>query len=326
MEQGRFNPIPPNIPYMITPTFYEENFVVQNQPQRNPENTKRGCLFYSCGGCCGLFLSLIIILGIAVHIYWLGIFGFAALVPGLFILWLLYWRNSRNTAFLDRVVKFIAFGMLGVLPVALIELGLSIAFSLAVGNHQITIGMIFLSAFFNAFFIASLCEETFKYFVASMISVQSGRDVPYSVVVYSMASAVGLASLENLMYIVIVGLDGSLFLTLFTTITRAILAVPLHATTGVLIGCDMAEKRFNIHNKNIFQILMYPFLLHGIYDFCTMFASSYAGASNQNWIFFLPLFSILMVVIGVWYAKKRRLQILSLENDTYIPMSNINNV
>jgi RsiW-degrading membrane proteinase PrsW (M82 family) len=62
--------------------------------------------------------------------------------------------------------------------------------------------------------------------------VKPPRDVPYSVLVYSTAGAVGLATLENMMYIVLVGLQANLFLTIFTTFTRALMAVPLHATTG----------------------------------------------------------------------------------------------
>ena len=59
----------------------------------------------------------------------------------------------------------------------------------------------------------------------------------------------------------------------FVILTRALLSVPLHAVTGVLIGADIAEKRFGVHSKNYFQIIMKPFLLHGIYDFCAMFAA-----------------------------------------------------
>jgi len=251
----------------------------------------------------------------------LGVFGFIALIPGLFILWLLYWKNYRHTAYLSRVVKFVAFGMLGVVPVALLEMLITYGFGFVLSAIEISLVQVILASFINAFLIASLCEESFKYLVAVLISVQPPRDVPYSVLVYSMSAAVGLATLENMMYIVIGGLRGNLFLTIFTAITRAAMAVPLHATTGVLIGADIAEKRFHVHNKSMFSILLIPFLLHGVYDFCTMFASAYIAANkDQYWIFFLPFFSLLTVIVGALYAKKRRQQILDMDVNSYIPL------
>jgi hypothetical protein len=87
-----------------------------------------------------------------------------------------------------------------------------------------------------------------------------------------------------------------------------------------LIGADVAEKRFGIHNKNAFQILLIPFLLHGFYDFCTLFASAYFAARGEYWILFLPFFSLVTVVVGFSYARKRRLQILQMEAH-YVPMT-----
>jgi RsiW-degrading membrane proteinase PrsW (M82 family) len=74
------------------------------------------------------------------------------------------------------------------------------------------------SAFANAFLIAACCEESLKFFIASRID--SHNDLPYSIVICSTAAAVGFATLENMMYIVTTGTNGSLASIIFTTIAR----------------------------------------------------------------------------------------------------------
>lgn len=81
-------------------------------------------------------------------------------------------------------------------------------------------------------------------------------DSPYSLLLFGAAGAVGLATLENMMYIVTTGFDGSLASIVVTTLARMFLAVPLHATTGVLIGADLAEVKFGLKKKNFFEILL----------------------------------------------------------------------
>lgn len=53
--------------------------------------------------------------------------------------------------------------------------------------------------------------------------------------------AVGMASLENVVYVFNSTLSGGLFAGFITAILRAILAVPLHASLGVIIGADVSR-------------------------------------------------------------------------------------
>ncbi len=118
-----------------------------------------------------------------------------------------------------------------------------------------------VGSFISAFAVASLCEESFKYYLANGITINNYQhsssqllsnhgnstdnlgnaesnyssiiaENPFSVVIYTVAGAVGMASLENLMYIMGIVLKGDIGLALSSTITRAFLTIPLHATTG----------------------------------------------------------------------------------------------
>jgi len=265
----------------------------------------------------------LVIIGLLSHAPWLGVFALVSLIPGLFIEWLIYWRNHREKAYLNRVVKFVAVGMLGVLPLIIVELVLMAAFQyfeLAVQDGIPPLFNVFVMSFFEAFLVASLCEETFKYLVARFVNVVPGRDFPYSVVIYSASGALGLASLENMMYIVTASAKDPIG-GLFTAITRAFLAVPLHATTGVLIGVDMAKKKFQVEEKSYFRILFWPFLLHGLYDFGTMFPSFYVTTvAENNWIFLMMPLSIGALIFGIWLARRRVRELLAMR-DFYLPLN-----
>jgi len=181
-----------------------------------------------------------------------------------------------------------------------------------------------LTSFFQAFFVASLNEEVFKLLLAYSITIQPGREVPYSIVIYSMAGALGLATLENMMYVLNAGIGGSILVTSFTTIVRGILAVPFHSCTGVLLGTYVARKKLRFENINIFRMLLIPVLLHGIYDFFAIMPTMYYTETQQTWIFIFPLFSCATVVYGIYYARKQAIALLG--NEGYASMGNTNSV
>jgi len=276
-------------------------------------------IVWCCGLICSATISMLVIVGIVIHAPWLGVFALVSLVPGLFIEWLLYWRNHKDKATVNRIVKFVAVGMLGVVPLIIVEFLLMSAFDQFDAKGTPPLLKVFVVSFFEAFLVASLCEESFKYLVALFITVQPGRDHPYSVVLYSVSGALGLASLENMMYIVNASAQSPIG-GLFTAVTRAFLAVPLHATTGVLIGVDMAHSRFGGADKSYFEIMFIPFLLHGLYDFATMFPSFYVSVVAENyWIFLMFPISIIALIVGIFHAR-RKVNELLLIAQLYTPL------
>jgi len=292
---------------------YEQHHVIND----GESPTHAGWIVWATAGCCLATIIFVLIFGIVViHIPWLGAFTLFSLVPGLFILWLVYWRNHREKAYLSRVVKFLVFGMLGVLPVFLVELILMEVFQLVEtrldGVIPVVLDALF-GAFFQAFIIAAICEEGVKYVLAALVTVKHGREVAYSLVIYSLASALGLASLENMMYLVNIGAKGDFAVTIFTAVTRALLSVPLHACTGVIIGAELGRKRFGIENKSFLRILLLPILLHGGFDFFTLFPAFYYKLTEEMWVLFIPLLSVVLVIVGTVYAKRRAQSLLAYD-------------
>jgi len=276
--------------------------------------TKPDCYVYGMAGTCCASMFVVFLVGIFMSVPWLGLFGILAVVPGCAIMYAFYWRNYKHQASIGRVAKFMAIGMLTVLPIIIAELSIEEGYGRAeedMKEHVPNVFDIFLTSFVEAFLMAALCEETSKYLVAYFVRVEPNLDSPYSVVIYSMANAVGLATLENLMYVLSVGASGNIERTAITAVLRAFIAVPLHASTGIMIGVDMARNKFEMGHKNYFEILAVPFVVHGVYDFCMMFSSSYYDQNGEMLVIIvLPLISLAMFAIGAFYALKKRKQLL----------------
>lgn len=91
---------------------------------------------------------------------------------------------------------------------------------------------------------------------------------PYGVVLFGLAAALGFAALENVTYVMGEKTDSASWAL---AVVRALLAVPLHGTTGALIGVGLARRRFlGDQTQTILRILVLPVLIHGLYDFVWM--------------------------------------------------------
>lgn len=285
-----------------------------------PENPNtRGWMFWTLISLCSTAEVAVIIVGIVKHVYWLGILSILAFVPSLVILWMLYWRKHYEKAQLNRVAKYLLIGMIGVIPILVVEFALQSGFGEASKKMQGDVPIEFsefFASFTSSIFVAALVEETFKFIVASRVTFSAPRDCPYSVVIYSMSGALGLATLENFLYVVVSGLTGSIETTVFTVLFRGLLAVPLHATTATIIGVDVARNKINTQRKNVLLILLIPFIIHGLYDFCILFAVNYSQDHDSAWIFSLGLISVGAVMAGIFYAYRQTTRLLQ-ENHAY---------
>merc|ERR1712196_715139 len=103
----------------------------------------------------------------------------------------------------------------------------------------------------------------------------SSKD-PNALVVLSMTGALGFATLENVSYVLGQllnekqgGGSGSALDAMVVAVVRGILAVPLHACTGVLIGVGLARRYHFQSNQpchSVLSILFVPLMIHGFYD------------------------------------------------------------
>jgi len=174
-----------------------------------------------------------------------------------------------------------------------------------------------LAYFIQAYFFAGFCEEVVKYLVIARLTNSRLTQDWRSMMMYGICSGAGFASLENLLYVAQYGVA--------TGIVRGFVSVPLHCTTGAIIGLKLANKRpvavmegqccvqSNLldnacaYLKIVPEILLFPWLIHGTFDFCLMVSS---GADTQfSFIGFIVAFFVFLA--GVGYARHLALYTLS---------------
>lgn len=118
----------------------------------------------------------------------------------------------------------------------------------------------------------------------------------YDAIVYSVFTSLGFATLENILYVMIFGIDAALL--------RAVVSVPAHAFFGVSMGYYMgnaksAQHRYknNQKNKNIILSILVPILMHGIFDFLLL-------TNSESMVIIFFIFVFFMYVISYLKVKK----------------------
>ena len=143
------------------------------------------------------------------------------------------------------------------------------------------------SAAYNAFVLsfgqAAIPEEISK-FALLYLFIWRDRNFNeyYDGILYAVFVSLGFACLENILYVMEHGMT--------IAISRALLAVPLHALCGVIMGYYFSLAKFSPHKKtNLIKAVFYAVLVHGIYDFILFFLEPYVELS--------PVFGVLSTVL-----------------------------
>jgi RsiW-degrading membrane proteinase PrsW (M82 family) len=159
-----------------------------------------------------------------------------------------------------------------------------------------------MRSFYDAFIVAALVEEGFKFlFLYWIVWKRREFDQHYDGIVYAVFVSLGFALVENVLYVLELGLGVALM--------RALLSIPGHGLFGVCMGYFFALARFSQNKSHRTGLLwlsfLVPFLFHGLYDFFLM----YLGA-NENALLMLLLFAgfiALMIIlwrVGIRYIRK----------------------
>ncbi len=203
-----------------------------------------------------------------------------AILPGLAICcWIFYRdRHEREPIYL-LIACFIA-GVMSTLPAILLE------------EFWDSMGIVesedILQTFVLAFGSVALSEELVK-FVAVMIFAYPWKpfNEPMDGIVYSVMVAMGFATLENILYSNIYGME--------TVLLRAFTAVPAHAAFGIVMGYHIGRAKFGLGNRffQLFLGLAAAVVFHGAYDFFLL---------QQN-IPELSLLAMVVLVICIYYTR-----------------------
>ena len=182
------------------------------------------------------------------------------LAPTVAIAIFIYQKDRYDREPVSLLLKLFVFGALTVIPVYFIEKFLSY-FNIFTGA---------LGVAYTAFIVAGLTEKYFKKLVVTTFACKNkSYNEKLDGIIYSVFSALGFATVENLMYIFI-GQSNYIYVG----VTRGLLAVPAHTLFGVTMGYYLSLSKFS---KNDAESIVYyrrslyiPVMLHGIYDFILM--------------------------------------------------------
>ncbi|MCG8546633.1 MAG: PrsW family glutamic-type intramembrane protease [Alphaproteobacteria bacterium] len=194
----------------------------------------------------------------------------AALAPALALL--LYFSAHGNWRPLRQLV-WIAFGLgfSAAIPIA----GIAALYAPFIAE----VDGIRLHALAVAFLEASLPEELGKYLVIFFFVLRhEDPRRPVDAIVLSVMVSLGFATIENLYYVF------SSENWSETAMLRAITAVPMHATIGIIMGCYAA--RLTMERNTPWRIatpmLAWPILFHGMYDYPVFAVKSLAPAGGTT--------------------------------------------
>lgn len=208
-----------------------------------------------------------------------------SLAPIAILLAYIWFRDKYEKEPFKMLFTALLLGAFSVLPVLLVEEFFMEFIGLFTGTTK---------AFYNAFVVAALSEEFFKFlFLYLLVWKSPDFNEKFDGIVYAVYISLGFAAVENIMYVFDYGARIAL--------TRAFTAVPAHFLFGVTMGFFFGQAKFYPDRKKklIRAALIYPILLHGVYDFILMAGHPFV------------LFIFIPFVIFMWVYGLKKMKTLS---------------
>ena len=208
----------------------------------------------------------------------------AAVLPAAFLLYRVYQMDAIEKEPWSILRKLLLWGALSGIPAALVESLLT-----GVVQNLLQEGTLLYNFVFG-FIVAALVEESFKFFFLYKFTFKSPAfNYRFDGVVYAVFVSMGFAILENVLYVFQGGLGVAL--------SRALLALPLHAACGVYMGIAYGQQKVNSLYKSASfgsvarACLPVPILIHGFYDSCAF--------SAENYPIFLLVFVVFVILVFI---------------------------
>ena len=216
----------------------------------------------------------------------------AAVLPAAFLLYRVYKMDTIEKEPWSILRKLLLWGALSGIPAALVESLLT-----GVVQNLLQEGTLLYNFIFG-FVVAALVEESFKFFFLYKFTFKSPAfNYRFDGVVYAVFVSMGFAILENVLYVFQGGLGVAL--------SRALLALPLHAACGVYMGIAYGQQKVNSLYKSASfgsvarACLPVPILIHGFYDSCAFSAEKY-----PIFLLVFVVFVILVFILTLRQLKK----------------------
>lgn len=183
-----------------------------------------------------------------------------AITPGIAFGFLFYFFDRHDREPIRILLKVFIMGIFSVIPTIFIENILS--------NFNVFPGIFGIG--YTAFIVAGLTEEFMKrQVVLKTVYFNPVFDEKLDGIVYCVMSALGFATIENILYIVFRFSDVESI-----GFYRAIISVPAHMLFAVTMGYYLSLSKFALTPEEsqfyLKKSLAVPAVLHGIFDFILM--------------------------------------------------------
>jgi len=176
-----------------------------------------------------------------------------AIAPGLAIGIYIFWKDKWEKEPLHWLLFSFILGIISVIPTLLLSF-----IAQFLGSNPQSERPLF--SLISCILGIGLIEEFCKFiFVRWFIFPKKVFNEPFDGITYCVMSAMGFATLENVLYVTENGVA--------TGIMRAFLSVPAHATWGILLGFALGIKKMNPSTPILIPALFLASLLHGLFDF-----------------------------------------------------------
>tara|TARA_Y100000768_G_scaffold369003_1_gene333506 strand:+ start:1310 stop:1960 length:651 start_codon:yes stop_codon:yes gene_type:complete len=149
---------------------------------------------------------------------------------------------------------------------------------------------------------AGLTEEILKFLVLYFyIMPKSAFNEPMDAIVYGVVVSLGFATFENISYVYLGGFETDSF---SLAIMRAISAIPMHATCGIIMGYFFGLYAFTNSINFLIKSLIFPIAIHATYNFLTLYD-----------FFFLYFLVIVMIYARSLHTEFAELQLYKQKED-----------
>ncbi|MFM2376167.1 MAG: hypothetical protein RLZZ165_1264 [Bacteroidota bacterium] len=191
-----------------------------------------------------------------------------ALGPIVVIFTVIFMLDRYEREPLTILVLCFVLGILIAVPALFSEMGLEKVFRIKSAGDSVFWTIV------RAFAIVAVCEEGYKFLVLRLYAYpRQAFNEPYDGIMYAVAIGMGLAAIENVIYV----WEGGMRIALLRMFT----AVPAHGVFAHLMGYFAGLAKFSRSPARRFWLLAtglgFAILAHGLYDFFLMYDDAALG-------------------------------------------------
>jgi len=214
---------------------------------------------------------------------------FIAIIPTVLLGYFIYKKDILEKEPIGLLMLLFISGVISTLPAAAIE-QLILPFIEQISDFTT---YILTLSFVGVALVEEMCKALLTYEICWK---NKNFNYVYDAIVYCVFTSLGFATLENILYVTVFGMQAA--------ILRAIVSVPAHAFFGVSMGYYMGIAKYHQKTnenkkkyKNLILSVLVPVVLHGIFDFLLL-------TNNETMVIIFFVFVLFMYVISYLKIKK----------------------